>query len=204
MKVWDKATKKWVELSDFYDMKYVEKIINKEWRYNLAPIQVKILYDFFQPKSILDIGAANGLHTKEFKKFGCYTFGIEGTKHFGPFLKRNANDYLIQDIRESFDLGKIFDLVFSVEVLEHIEEKHTDIVLDNICKHGDILFITANPSCGGKGHYNPQPKQYWIKKFNEKGFRFCENETKKLSEMFKILTDAAWYRDHSGIYSRRE
>lgn len=186
-----------------YDEDYVNMTVAKKWRYEYTPRIVKIMYDFFKPSTVLDIGAANGLHTLAFRTHGCSTFGIEGTQHYTRYLDINSDEHLIQDIRKPFDLHRKFDLVHCVEVLEHIEETYVNTTVTNICKHGDTLFITANPTLGGIGHVNAKPKIYWIRTFANHGFEYCEEETNEISKQFIRVPAAGWYAEYSGIYRRK-
>lgn len=75
------------------------------------------------------------------------------------------------DLCTEINLNKKYDLAISLEVGEHIDEQYTDIYLDNICRHADVvLFSAAHPGQGGVGHVNEQPKNYWIEKFMAKGY----------------------------------
>lgn len=186
-----------------YDSKYVERIIAKKWRYLEIPKQVAILYNFFNPKSVLDMGAANGIHTRTFKDFGCYAYGIEGTKHFEKYLKENASDYLIKDIRIEFDLGRKFDLVYCIGVLEHLEEEFASAVIKNIVRHGDAFFIAASPKKSGYHHVNYQPKKYWIDKFLvNTNLIYCEEEVEELQRLFTRKRCLRWLRNSTKIFRK--
>jgi hypothetical protein len=68
-------------------------------------------------------------------------------KHFAAF-----------DLSRPFRLGRRFDLVQSLEVAEHIPPAQTEIFVDNLAAHGDvILFSAAVPGQGGEFHVNEQP-----------------------------------------------
>ncbi len=189
--------------SVIYNKPYVDKIVAKPWRYEQAPLQVDIMYDHFKPQSVIDIGAANGLHTSAFWNKGCFTMAIEGTEYFEKYLEVNANQFRIHDLRAPLRLRKTFDLLHSAEVLEHIEKEYVDVVLDSICSLSDTLFVTASPEKGGVAHVNPQPKEYWIDKFTEHGFIYQKRETEDIVSKFKRLPHAGWYVVHSGIYRRK-
>ncbi len=191
------------EPSIIYNEAYVSKIVKKSWRYIQAPLQVNIMVDHFDPYSVIDIGAANGLHTNAFISRGCATMAIEGTEYFEVYLKENSTQYRIHDLREPLRLCKMYDLLHSAEVLEHIEEEYVDVVLKSICMHSDTLFITASPEKGGVAHVNPQPKEYWIERFSDHGFKYCKEETERIASEFTKLDNAGWYVIHSGIYRRR-
>lgn len=69
--------------------------------------------------------------------------------------------------------------------MEHLDERYADTLIDNICKHADIIvFSGAIPLMGGTHHVNEQWPSYWIERFQRKGYRvmdvirpvFWENE----------------------------
>ena len=152
---------------ELYNEQYVEKIVGKKWRYETIPVLVQRLWEFFGPKSVIDFGCANGLHMKHFMEKGCNVMGIEGSSYFAKHIQKNAwyADYLIQDIREPFNLGKKYDLAICIEVLEHIEEKYAEAAVKNICNHASSFFITASDIPKGNVHCNAKPKKYWVDMF---------------------------------------
>jgi hypothetical protein len=65
-----------------------------------------------------------------------------------------------------------FDIVFCIEMAEHIPETKSENLVDFLCAHGDIvLFSAAVPGQGGVGHINEQNQSYWFDKFYARGFR---------------------------------
>jgi hypothetical protein len=60
------------------------------------------------------------------------------------------------EISQPFDLGRRFDLLQCLEVAEHLPEMHSDTLIDNLCRHGDlIMFSAAIPGQGGDFHVWP-------------------------------------------------
>lgn len=191
------------ELKRFYGKKYVDKIVSKGWREEQMPLAVDVLYEYFKPKSVVDVGAANGLHCKRFEELGVETFGIEGTPYFSSYLQENCQNFIIQDLRQPFTIERQFDLVYSVEVFEHIEPEKVDVLLDNIVRLGNTFFITASPETGGHGHYNPQPKEYWINKLQAKGLIFQKNKTLEIANMFRKVKVPGWYHLYSMVFEKK-
>jgi len=192
------------KLNKVYNKKYVEKIVAKKWRYKDIPLLVDTVYKHFKFKSMIDFGCANGIHVKEFMKRGIDTFGIEGTKDFSKEIEKNyGGDYLIHDLRKPLDLDRNFDLGMSLEVLEHIEEEYADIAVQNICNHSNILCITASNIPKSGVHVNPQPKKYWIKKFESvKSFKFMKKETREMEKTCREYGNVmpTWMRNDLMIF----
>jgi hypothetical protein len=69
------------------------------------------------------------------------------------------------------DLGRKFDLALSLEVAEHLEPQFANVIVDTLTRHADaIIFGAALPMQGGTHHVNEQWPNYWIRKFEERGF----------------------------------
>lgn len=124
----------------------------------------------FAPQNILDIGCGLGNTVKEFRSRGIEAFGLEGSE---LAIRRSEVADFIQQANLNFpvDLKRKFDLVWCVEVLEHIHPKYVQNIVETICRHGDTLLISAAPpGQHGELHFNEQPQEYWIEKFQKQGF----------------------------------
>ena len=190
-----------------YDADYCMKINKKPWRYKIVPGVVKILYEHFKPCSVVDFGCANGLHIANFKNLGLKCFGIEGSIYYRRYIEENYDgDYVIADLRVSFDLEKTFDLAICIEVLEHIDSIFEKTAVENICKHSNILCVTVSPVTNARYHVNGHEKEYWIKIFESiRNFRFEIKETKELQNKFKKMKDSpSWMRENLMIFRRIE
>ena len=89
--------------------------------------------------------------------------------------------------------AKPFDLVESLEVAEHLEEKYAKNFIELLTKFSDIiLFSAAIPYQGGTNHFNEQPPQYWAEIF--KNFDFL---------CFDILRTENWDNEKIGFWYRQ-
>jgi hypothetical protein len=87
-----------------------------------------------------------------------------------------------------------FDLVYSIEVLEHIPlDRHPTVIsmLTNITK-GFLVFSAAHPGQGGTGHISERPRAEWIKQWKAQGFKYLV----KTTAQFRRTT-----KKHSGPHS---
>lgn len=186
-----------------YDAKYCARINAKLWRFQTIPSAMKILYDHFKPNSVIDIGCANGVHLKAFKKLGVQRlFGIEGTKHWAPYIEKNhGENYKILDLRNPFD-GSLdqFELVMCLEVLEHLEKQYAKQAVKNILSLGKTFCISACPISGGFHHFNPQPREYWIRVFGKLGAEYCKEESEELQESFGNIRCSGWFKNSLKIF----
>ena len=101
--------------------------------------------------------------------------GVEVTAIEGlPFNVKNAviPTKLIDLSKESYIPSEKFDLIWSCEVAEHINESVVDYYLDTISNTRLLAMTAAPPGDGGHHHVNCQLPDYWIDKLREKGMRF--------------------------------
>ena len=70
-----------------------------------------------------------------------------------------------------------WDLAWSVEFLEHVDEQYMDnyMCVFEKCKY--IICTAAPPGHPGHHHVNCQSRDYWIDRFSERGFDFDAQET---------------------------
>ncbi|MCX6239087.1 MAG: hypothetical protein NTY07_16255 [Bacteroidia bacterium] len=70
------------------------------------------------------------------------------------------------------NLNLKYDLIWSFEVIEHIHSRLKNNFIQTLLNHSNILIISAAaPGQGGEGHFNEQPLEYWITKFEQLGFK---------------------------------
>ena len=154
------------------------KYIHTEKYHNIkAPkLIVDLFLEFYQPKSVVDVGCGIGTFLHCFKEKGINeVLGIDGDwvdpNLISKYLKES--EFLVKDLEKPFMLNKKFDLVISLEVAEHLRPEYADQFIETLINLGDIiLFSAAIPGQGGTNHLNEQWPSYWQKKFNKHGFIF--------------------------------
>lgn len=104
-------------------------------------------------------------------------------------LKVSNKNFKLFDFRSGkLNIYKEYDLIWSIEFLEHLEEKFLDNVMP-LFELGQIIIIsTPPPGTPGIHHVNCRDKEYWIEKFKEYGLIYSKkltNEFKKKSNMRK-------------------
>lgn len=141
----------------------------------------------FKIKSFLDIGCGPMGMVHLAKQKGLYALGIDGD----PALNFSENF-----LKHDFTTGELvldqkFDLAWSVEFLEHIEEKYINnfMATFKLCK---FVFIThALPGKPGHHHVNCQPPEYWINVFQKNNFEFEVNTTSTLKNVSTMKREFA-------------
>lgn len=131
-------------------------------------------------KTMVDVGCGPGGMEEIAQKLNINWKGIDGDENI-----KNYSIVICDFEKDTLDIDNV-DLIWSIEFLEHVWEKYMDNYM-NIFKKGKYVFCTAAPP-GKPGHHhvNCQTINYWIKKFDEYGFTYINeenNECKKMSTM---------------------
>jgi SAM-dependent methyltransferase len=122
---------------------------------------------YFQSKhgvrSLLDIGCGPGGQVELARRMGIAAKGIDGDPNVDPTI--------LHDFTQGpCPFNITFDMGWSVEFLEHVEERYLPNLAQTFqaCR---ILCIThALPGKSGHHHVNLKPKRYWIDWFKSIGF----------------------------------
>jgi SAM-dependent methyltransferase len=140
--------------------------------------------EMWRPTSVLDVGCGTGKVIDYLLAKGIAdVFGIEGSR---AAIDASNRPELVRevDLAVPVDLKRRFDLVYSLEVAEHIHPKAADEFVQTLVRHGDrILLSAARPGQGGLGHLNEQESAYWVEKLRHHGFGFDEEATRALKDV---------------------
>lgn len=127
----------------------------------------------FQIASMVDVGCGPGGQVTLAMECNLLSLGIDGdyTVPRPPGLP-----VLIHDFTQGPVATPDFDLGWSVEFVEHVEERFVDnyFAVFARCR---VVFITHSVNPGGHHHVNCQPAPYWIDQFERRGFVYDATET---------------------------
>src|SRR5262245_46321807 len=123
-------------------------------------------------RSLLDVGCGRGGWASRWKAGGCeVVVGLDGDYVDTSKLYIAPAEFRITNLNRSFDLGRRFDLVQSLEVAEHLQPESSETFVASLVRHGDvILFSAAVPGQGGTQHINERPLEFWRKLFAQHGY----------------------------------
>jgi cyclopropane fatty-acyl-phospholipid synthase-like methyltransferase len=146
--------------------------------------------DRWKPTTVLDIGCGTGQAVNYLVDRGVDCVGLEGSQ---PAIDASPvhNRIKLVNLNRPVALGRMFDVVWSYEVAEHIHPKYTDAFLQTLTTHGPVIILSAaRPGQGGVGHFNEQPPLYWIERIERRGFLHVA----EASAQFQALPDE-WARN---------
>jgi SAM-dependent methyltransferase len=161
-------------------------------------------------QSVIDIGCGFGHSTEYFSKKIPTVTGVEGSSAaVNSSLVKNLID--LHDYSESpYIPSIIFDLAWSCEFVEHVEERFMQNFIETFKKSKYVAMTYASPGQGGHHHVNEQPESYWIEKMQRNGFHFMSEMTQKVREV-AFSDGARWnpiYSDnhfaHRGLIFKNE
>ena len=155
-------------------------------------------------RSVLDVGCGEGHSTGYFRALGCEVLGLDG-------FDQAIRDSVIPEAVHLHDFnlgafsGQKFDLVWSCEFLEHIEERFLPGVLRTFqLAQKSVLITHAFPGQPGHHHVNCRSTAYWIQVLEGAGFTCDVGRTVAARRV--TLDDLKDYPNHyarSGLLFRR-
>lgn len=174
-------TERYADLAD-YDWLMEQIILHESEQAARLGFHLMSLFKF---ESVIDIGCGPGIYLLPFKQAGMEVYGIDGAPAAGQSL--DAHEFELVDLRNPWTPPKQFDLVLCVEVAEHLKLEHAENLIGIICKSASLVFFTAaRPGQGGEGHWNEQPKEYWIALFEKFGFVLDPGHTSAIHALVDI------------------
>jgi len=86
---------------------------------------------------------------------------------------KKKNNIIIHDYsKEKLFFSDRYDLAWSVEFLEHVEEKYLLNISNTFISCKYAIITAAPPKKGGHHHVNCKNLIYWIEKFKEYNFEY--------------------------------
>lgn len=154
---------------------------------------IRILYDEFKPRSVLDVGCGTGIYLSHFKEKGVSVLGVDASDAVLEKLKINRDEIIISDIRKGFKPPKKYNLCICLELAEHIPKSNSKALVEILTDSSDtIVFTAAPPGQGGQNHINEQKREFWIKLFWDCGFYYETAITNKIAQQFQH-NHVLWY-----------
>jgi len=134
-------------------------------------------------QSVLDVGCGRGTSTSWFVTHGLRTECVEGS-HDAIEQSMVPDKSILTE--HDFSRGpwwpeKTFDMVWSVEFLEHVN-LHNHFNYISTFRKAAIILVTSS-RWGGWHHVEVHKDDWWIRKYESYGFRYDEKLTKEIRQI---------------------
>ena len=143
------------------------------WIAHFSEIAERIIA-YFSPKTVLDAGCASGYLVAELRKRGVEAYGVDISAYAIESAPAEIAPYLYaQSLTDPLPkhFPQKFDLVVSLEVLEHMFPNDGKQAIKNICSYTDTILFSSTPyDLENTTHVNVQQAEYWAKEFAENSF----------------------------------
>lgn len=150
-------------------------------------------------KSFLDVGCGPGGMVALAGMRGLDAMGIDGD---WEVPKEKDTFILIHDFTTGpAPVERGFDLGWSVEFLEHVEEKYQDSYMRAFARCKYVVATAAPPGYPGHHHVNCRPQEYWHKVFDKYGFDYDDAVTQRIRMQESTMQKP--FMQTTGMFFRR-
>ena len=142
--------------------------------------------------SVLDAGCAKGFLVEALRERGVEAWGVDVSEHAISEVHESVREYC-QVGTLTAPLPRRYDLVVSVETLEHIPPAEANAAVANLCAATDRLLLSSTPDDFGEAtHLNVQAPEAWSAMLAQNGF------------LRDVEHDVSYVTPWAALYSRSE
>lgn len=139
----------------------------------LTQIAQKIADDL-HPRTVLDAGCAMGHLVAALRDLGVEAYGVDISAYAISKVREDVRPFCkVGSLTEPLPAGlpDRYDLVVTIEVLEHLYAEDGRQAIRNLCQLTDKVLFTSTPDDFTEPtHVNVQQREYWCRVFFENGF----------------------------------
>ena len=194
-----------VSNNNVYDRQYYTEIIARgsaapytdaEFWGNYYAVMAKDIVEKLNPRTVLDAGCALGYLVAALRDLGVEAYGVDISEYAIANVREDIRPYcavgsLLEPLPEV--LPRKYDLVLSIEVLEHLTAEDGKTAIRNLCQYSDkILFSSSPEDFEDITHINVQQREYWAEIFAKEKF------------YDSIFNRPTWITPWSVLYCRNE
>jgi 2-polyprenyl-3-methyl-5-hydroxy-6-metoxy-1,4-benzoquinol methylase len=142
---------------------------SEHWLKQFAGFADNIVRDF-QPHTVLDAGCAMGFLVEALRDRGVEAEGIDISEYALSQARDDVKPFLRQaSLAEP--LTRNYDLIVSIEVLEHLTPADAGEAVANLCAKTDQVIFSSTPEDYKEvSHLNVRGSEYWAEMFARSGF----------------------------------
>ena len=139
------------------------------WHQNFASMAATIASEL-APQRVLDAGCAMGLLVAALRARGIEADGIDISEYAISQVPAEASAYCrLGSITEPFN--QHYDLIISIEVLEHMSADQSELAIANFCAYSDSVLFSSTPlDFKEVTHINVRNPEAWSAVFARHGF----------------------------------
>lgn len=196
-----------IAFDERYDETFFTDRLSHERQNKSYEVVAEGIIKVFSPRSVVDVGCGIGLLLLALEKKGVVCHGLEYSSAAVNICHKNGLSVTKFNL-ECDALPKDFraDVVVSTEVAEHLPENCADRFVNILGAIADNVVMTAaEPAVtyvGSHTHLNEQPKEYWIAKFADKGFKYDEDTTTQFQAQWKEREVSGWFVQHLMVFRK--
>ena len=128
----------------------------------------------YNPKTVLDAGCAMGYIVEALRDRGVEAYGIDISEYAIDSVREDIKPYCrVHSIIEPLPLEfpQKFDLILTIEVLEHLFPEDGEKAIENLCRYTDMIIFSSTPDdIEDRTHVNVQLIEYWARLFSIHSF----------------------------------
>ncbi|MDD4005367.1 MAG: methyltransferase domain-containing protein [Elusimicrobiaceae bacterium] len=148
------------------------------------------------PRTTFEIGCAKGFLVESLRDLGVQAEGIDISEYAISQVRPDIKPFCRVSSAGQFSPSlKHYDLVISIEVIEHLAPEQGRLAIGRMCELSDTVLVSStSDDFEEPTHINVQPNRYWRDLFAENGFA----EDPRFNFKKTIGKDAMLFRRKTG------
>lgn len=143
------------------------------WVPHFEAIADRIVRDL-KPQTVLDAGCAMGYLVAALRDRGVEAYGVDISEYAISMVREDIRPYcVVGSIIDPLpaELPHHYDLVITIEMLEHLYEEEGRKAIKNLCALSECVIFSSTPDDFiERTHFNVRQREYWVRLFAEEGF----------------------------------
>ena len=153
---------------------------------------LEFLIEKFSIQSMIDVGCGPGGMVHLAKRKGLRALGVDGDPQVRKLSGLNSSDLLLHDFTQGpLTIDDVFDLAWSVEFLEHVEDRFQENYMSLFQRAKYVFCTAAPPGKPGIHHVNCRTSEYWIDVFRRYGLHYDPETTESLRQVSTMQREFA-------------